>query len=68
MNFKADCAESIAKHVAYICTCQDMASRLQSMVGRSTSKMTYTGRPWLYDCPMTAEVQTVHMLLHGVCS
>ena len=43
MTFMAGPGGIADRHVAFVCSCSDMASNVESIVGRQTVKMTYAG-------------------------
>ncbi|DBA73817.1 TPA: hypothetical protein ACH3X2_009605 [Trebouxia sp. C0005] len=45
-----------SQHIAFVCTCSDMASRVESIISRCTTRLTYSGRSlavaFLMSCPL----------------
>ena len=50
MLFKSE-DEAPSTHIAFVCTCDDMASRVESIISRRTARMTYSGMRWSCFCP-----------------
>lgn len=60
MAFKGDDA-GVSKHVAFICTCKQMASRVASINSRSASKMSYTGNTQMHQ----KQLQHMHHIMNA---
>ena len=62
MTFMAGPGGIADRHVAFVCSCSDMASNVESIVGRQTAKMTYAGVP-LIDEPCLWSLSSLPALL-----
>ena len=63
MTFMAGPGGIADRHVAFVCSCSDMASNVESIVGRQTAKMTYAGVPLIDERPCLWSLSSLPALL-----
>ena len=63
MTFMAGPGGIADRHVAFVCSCLDMASNVESIVGRQTAKMTYAGVPLITETPCLWSLSSLPALL-----
>ncbi len=65
MTFTANSDGIPDRHVALVCSCSDMASNVESIVGRRTARMTYVGvslsLTFLQGGPISLLVLAIHV-------